>query len=1641
MVNTTFAPYFDDFDESKNYLKVLFKPRVGVQVRELNQIQTMLQKQIERFGSHIFANGSMVSGGENNFDLSYEYVTLGNIDYSDIAETLLTNTVTLTGVTTGVVATIVQQVANNATDPVTVYVKYESSGINGEARFSDSEVVNLAYADTDFTQATVISTGQASVFTIEAGIFYFNGDFIRTDAQRAVLSKYSTTPTSVVGFRLTETIVDWTMDSSLVDVGNKNAIGADRLKKVLTLEVHGLNDVFDRSTFIELAQFDKGEQLKKTETTTYNVLADTMARRTYDESGDYTVTAFNIRLREHLDANGNGGLFPAPEGDESKFVVGVEAGKAYVRGYEVENFATRYVEVQKARATGFLNNTSFSMPVGNYIAVTGINVLPKSNSFQTIQFYSGIPATAGAIPAGTVLGTACVRYTELGSIAGQALVYLFNIRSAAGTSDTSFISAAKSVYSAGSPAFTANLLPTPELVSSVNYGLLYNLPVNNVSTLSPEGVSDTSYSVIRQYTSNADSAGVVVLSVGANESFATPTATNSVASFKPNNVDPEIELPAITREIASVSSLGGVPVGSTMTINLGSSAASLPVTINVEVIKQQAVQKTKTKTVASVTKTVASIVNRKVALDKADVYKIVSITESGVDKTSRYTLRKNITREYYGVSFVELNAGESLPTADLVITFEYFLHGAGDFFNVDSYSTVDYASIPVDESGVSMADMVDFRPRFNDAGTGFTGTGASYVEVPAPYTLFRCDLHHYLPRVDKVYVDSKGVFGVIQGVPSINPAEPNDPDNTMILYKLIVPAYTKSIDDIQTVFINNRRYTMRDIGKLEDRIANIEYYTTLSLLENEANSMQITDPSTGLSRFKNGFVTDGFSDYSVAADTAAEFNCTIGDNIMRPAMGIDFVNLTLDATYSTGVVQTGSLITLPFTERSFLSQLLASEAINVNPYAVYKWNGTLTLKPNSDVWYDSTVVSQNSVGQTVGNWSGTSPSVVYTMHNGANTWTTTNANDHALAHTVVGSATTVSTTNVVTTSSRTVTNQVGSSDIPFMRTRDVAFTAKGLMPFSRVYAFFDDVDVTANCRQGTQAYGAPMFVDDVGGITGTFKIPNTTALRFRTGTKQFTLIDAVDNVRETALSYSGASYTAKGTLNLMSQTVVTTTTISQVTDSKVVPWDPLAQSFFVEKAGGVFVTSIEIFFKSKDKMMPVSIQIRDMEAGVPGKTIVPYSTVSLSPSQVNVSENGTVATKFVMESPVYLTDGSEYCFVVMSNSNSYSAFIATMGKPSLIGNVAISKQPAVGVLFKSQNNSTWSEDQMSDMKFRINTAKFTTDSVFNAGLVMGTPSRVALVANPMQATNATNTITLELPNHGMFVGTKFTLSGIDVGPGIPLSELNRLQTVFSVVDPDHITFKTTTNANSTGTFGGALVVSDKSMAMSSLQPIIESLLFDQTAINWTYRGTTGQSINGVEVPYLQSPTLNITPGANNLLVAPHVIPNAGAVTLAAPAGIVTAGLVSFVDSISPVIDMNRAGVIGIVNRINNPTVVTETAATGGNAYARYMTKVIGLASAANALKLYVDVNQPQNSGFSVFFRTGNTEQEVNDKVWNAMPAVSTGTSTDPMIYKEFQYAKDAISMFSFYQFKLVMTSASSSNVPLVKRLRGIALGT
>ena len=179
----------------------------------------------------------------------------------------------------------------------------------------------------------------------------------------------------------------------------------------------------------------------------------------------------------------------------------------------------------------------------------------------------------------------------------------------------------------------------------------------------------------------------------------------------------------------------------------------------------------------------------------------------------------------------------------------------------------------------------------------------------------------------------------------------------MNLYILNEPAYVANTSDIDVQYVNNRRYTMRDIGGLDQRIGNLEYYTSLSLLELDAmnkHDLTILD-STNLPRFKNGIVVDSFGGHSVASVTSPEYQASIDpkNQELRPSFNISSRMLTFDAANSSNYLQTGPFVTLAASNTSFISQPLASKTMNINPFNVVNYIGRITLNPPSDVWVDT----------------------------------------------------------------------------------------------------------------------------------------------------------------------------------------------------------------------------------------------------------------------------------------------------------------------------------------------------------------------------------------------------------------------------------------------------------------------------------------------------------------------------------------------------------------------------------------------------------------------------------------------------------------------------------------------------------------
>jgi hypothetical protein len=302
-----------------------------------------------------------------------------------------------------------------------------------------------------------------------------------------------------------------------------------------------------------------------------------------------------------------------------------------------------------------------------------------------------------------------------------------------------------------------------------------------------------------------------------------------------------------------------------------------------------------------------------------------------------------------------------------------------------------------------------------------------------------------------------------------------------------------------------------------------------------------------------------------------------------------------------------------------------------------------------------------------------------------------------------------------------------------------------------------------------------------------FAIPNTDAVRFRTGTREFKLIDNIAPQGDFT-SRGRSLYRAEGVLETRQQTVnaVRNAELAEelLRDNRVVVetservvadtgwFDPLAQTFLVQQKGGAFLTKVDIFFAAKDAGIPVTLEIREVVNGYPGKLVLPFSRVSKKPSDVNLSTNFVsvdgvptpsydTPTTFEFPSPVYVQDNGEYCIVLLTDSNKYRVWISQIGDLIPGSNRTISEQPYMGVFFKSQNASTWTADQNQDLKFTIYRARFDTDAIANVEFVNDVLPFQRLDIDPIEIKTGVTKVRVYQRDHGMPVGSRVIITDSD----------------------------------------------------------------------------------------------------------------------------------------------------------------------------------------------------------------------------------------------------------------------------------------
>jgi hypothetical protein len=397
--------------------------------------------------------------------------------------------------------------------------------------------------------------------------------------------------------------------------------------------------------------------------------------------------------------------------------------------------------------------------------------------------------------------------------------------------------------------------------------------------------------------------------------------------------------------------------------------------------------------------------------------------------------------------------------------------------------------------------------------------------------------------------------------------------------------------------------------------------------------------------------------------------------------------------------------------------------------------------------------------------------------------------------------------------------------IPFIRPRAITFIGVGFLPNTRLYPFFDGRDISAFVTPASSTYttdttivgGSPLITTASGKLEGTFNIPDykfkgqNNIPRFRTGEVEFRLTSSSINARAGVAGQSSdattagqTTYQAQGVLETEQETIISTrnaivvqTSMSQTTSrsssntrDRVVGQgfrqiqqqddgegtDPLAQTFITNDTNGCFLTKIDLFFQAKDANLPAWVEIRNVINGYPGAKILPFGRKLLDASEINLSETGTTATTFTFDSPIYIQGGTEYCVVVRSNSLNYRLWIAQMNELDVSGsNRVVSKQPNLGVLFKSQNNKTWNAVQSQDMKFKLYKAAFSTSAgtcTLTNGFIGDSISAEdgdtvygrRLQQNPIKLTNSSTVVKVTHVDHGMYsTSNNVTITGVTSG--------------------------------------------------------------------------------------------------------------------------------------------------------------------------------------------------------------------------------------------------------------------------------------
>jgi hypothetical protein len=465
--------------------------------------------------------------------------------------------------------------------------------------------------------------------------------------------------------------------------------------------------------------------------------------------------------------------------------------------------------------------------------------------------------------------------------------------------------------------------------------------------------------------------------------------------------------------------------------------------------------------------------------------------------TSHYTFDYGQKSTIYDFSTLKRKPNYKEPLKKLTILFEsadFLTSDVGDLITVNSYNNFDYCNLPKVNS-FNTSDIIDIRPRvanfnvtegsrspFEFLGRSFTQKHLNTQNILASDESINLDYSFYLPRIDKLFLTAEGRIELINGYPDETPQPPLSLDSSIELASIYLPAYLCDMSEGELNLKMYKRYRMEDIKLLEDRISNLEYYTSLTLLESDTSKLFIPD-RFGNNRFKSGFFVDNFSNTaSQIKITEVKNSIDLDEGEMRPApytteldliiasksiIGIGTVAETnvdlnyIDDLLGTNIKKTGNLLTLDYDEVVEIVQPYSTRVESVSAYRNNIFKGSITLSPSSDVWSDQVKVSTNYVSARTLTPSSEQLAIAESNHqNGMNPilW------DYV--------------SKIWSEGNTLISSQI----INYLRSRNIEFIAKKLKPHTRFYVFFDN--------QSLNNYVIPKLIQ-IQMVSGTFQVGET----------------------------------------------------------------------------------------------------------------------------------------------------------------------------------------------------------------------------------------------------------------------------------------------------------------------------------------------------------------------------------------------------------------------------------------------------------------------------------------------------------------------------------------------------------------------